>query len=168
MVTSIIALLFLLFAVSGLSALVQCRSEACWPVCFCGAVGWLYVFYCFGLIRLGLILLCAGMLCLFLAGWRKTGSFRKLCLRFFTPGTVLYLCFCLISLVFFSRNLVSRHDELRLWGAVPKAIHATGKLQLGSGSPIFSTMQSYPPALPLLGYFFTAFSEAFSEGALFV
>ena len=168
MVTSVIALLFLSLAVSGLSVLTDRRTEECWPVCFCGTVAWLYGFYCFGLVRLGLILLCTGMIGLFLAGWRKLSSLRDCLLRFFTPGTVMYLCFCLIFLVFFSGNVVSRHDELRLWGAVPKAIHATGKLQLGPGSPIFSTMQSYPPGLPLLGYFFTAFSKEFAEGALFV
>lgn len=168
MLTSIIALLFLSLSVCGLSVLSGRRTEECWPVCFCGAVSWLYVFYCFGLVRLGLILLCAGAGGLFLAGWRKLGSLRGGLLRFFTPGTVVYLCFCLIFLVFFSGNVVSRHDELRLWGAVPKAIHATGKLQLGPDSPVFSIMQSYPPGLPLLGYFFTAFSKDFSEGALFV
>ena len=168
MVTSVIALLFLSLAVSGLSVLTDRRTEECWPICFCGTVAWLYGFYCFGLVRLGLILLCAGMIGLFLAGWRKLGSLRDCLLRFFTPGTVMYLCFCLIFLVFFSGNVVSRHDELRLWGAVPKAIHATGKLQLGPDSPIFSTMQSYPPGLSLLGYFFTAFSKEFAEGALFV
>lgn len=168
MVTSVIALLFLSLAVFGLSILTDRRTEECWPVCFCGTVAWLYGFYCFGFVRLGLILLCAGMVVLFLAGWRKLGSLRGCLLRFFTPGTVMYLCFCLIFLVFFSGNVVSRHDELRLWGAVPKAIHATGKLQLGPDSPVFSTMQSYPPGLPLLGYFFTAFSKEFAEGALFV
>ena len=168
MVTSVITLIFLSLAVSGLSVLTDRRTEACWPVCFCGAVAWLYGFYCFGFVRVGLILLCVGMVGLFLAGWRKLGSLRGCLLRFFTPGTVAYLCFCLIFLVFFSGNVVSRHNELRLWGAVPKAIHATGKLQLGPDSPIFSTMQSYPPGLSLLGYFFTAFSKEFAEGALFV
>ena len=168
MVTSVIALFFLILAVAGASAVLQRRSEECWPVCYCAVACLLYGFYCLGLVRLGLLLLCAGMLLLFLAGWRKSGSLRG-CLRgFFTPGTAVYLCFCLIFLVFFSGNVVSRHDELRLWGAVPKAIHETGKLQLGESSPIFSTMQSYPPGLPLIGYYFTAFSGEFSEGGLFV
>ena len=91
MVTSVIALLFLSLAVSGLSVLTDRRTEECWPVCFCGTVAWLYGFYCFGLVRPGLILLCAGMIGLFLAGWRKLGSLRNCLLRFFTPGTVMYL-----------------------------------------------------------------------------
>lgn len=168
MVTSIIALLFLTLAVAGASAVFGRRSEDCWPVCYCAVGCLLYGFYCLGAVRLGLILLCAGMVLLFLAGWKKSGSLRS-CLRgFFTPGTTVYLCFCLIFLVFFSGNVVSRHDELRLWGAVPKAIHETGKLQLGEDSPIFSIMQSYPPGLPLIGYYFTAFSREFAEGGLFV
>lgn len=59
-------------------------------------------------------------------------------------------------------------DELRLWGAVPKAMHELGTLQLGEDSPIFTIMQSYPPGLSLLGFYFTAFSKEFAEGALFV
>lgn len=168
MVTSIAALLLLLLGAWGLGALTGRRTEECWPVCFCMVPGWLYGFYCFGLIRVGLSLLYVGLVALFLAGWRKIGAFGDYCRRLLTPGNVLYLCFCLIFLLFFSRNPVSRHDELRLWGAVPKAIHETGRLQLGTASPIFSTMQSYPPGLPLVGTFFTAFTPAFSEGALFV
>lgn len=167
MLTSIIALLFLTLAVAGASAAFSHRSENCWPVCFCAVGCVLYGFYCLGAVPWGLVFVCAGAGALFLAGWKKCGL--KSCFRsFFTPGTAVYLCFCLIFLVFFSGNVVSRHDELRLWGAVPKAIHETGKLQLGKDSPIFSIMQSYPPGLPLIGYYFTAFTKSFSEGGLFV
>ena len=168
MVTSIIALFFLALMTAGASAIFERRSEDCWPVCFsllgCG----LYGFYCLGAIRLGLAVACLGAVGLFLVGWKKSGSFKSCIQGFLTPGTAVYLVFCLIFLVFFSGNVVSRHDELRLWGAVPKAIHETGKLQLGKDSPIFSIMQSYPPGLPLIGCFFTAFSKEFSEGSLFV
>lgn len=168
MVTSALAILLLLLAAAGASVLTNRKPEECLPVCFCAAVLWLYGFYCLGLIRLALVLLCAGILCLFLFGWRKSGSLKQYLAAVFTPGTAVYLCFCLFFLIFFSRNPVSRHDELRLWGAVPKAIHETGALQLGHQSPIFATMQSYPPGLPLMSFFFTAFSREFSEGALFV
>lgn len=168
MITSIIALLFLTMAAAGTSAVFRCRSEDCWPVCFLTLGCALYGFYCLGAVRLGLAFVCVGMVLLFLGGWKKSGSLKKCLLNFFTPGTVVYLVFCLIFLVLFSGNLVSRHDELRLWGAVPKAIHETGKLQLGKDSPIFSTMQSYPPGLPLICYFFTAFTKEFSQGGLYV
>ena len=168
MTTSIVALLFLFASVCGLTAVADRKPEECWPVCFCAVAVWLYGFYCLGAFRVGLVLLCAGMLLLFAVGWKKIGSARKFFLGVVTPGNVVFLFFCLLFLVLFSGNLVSRHDELRLWGAVPKAVHATGRLQLGENSPIFSTMQSYPPALPMIGCFFTAFSREFSEGALFV
>lgn len=168
MVGSMIALFLLCLSVCGLSALLNRRMEECWPVCFCAGTLWLYGFYCLGIVRLGLVLLCAGMVLLFIAGWRKKGSLGKLLLGFCTPGNLVYLSFCLLFWILFSGNIVSRNDEFRLWGAVPKAIHATGKLQLGTDSLIFSTMQSYPPGLPLMGYYFTAFSKEFSDGALFV
>lgn len=168
MITSVIALLFLFLSVCGLSVLVKRRPEECWPVCYCGTALWLYGFYCLGIVRAGLVLLCVGMLLLFGAGWKKSGSLGKLLKGICTPGNLVYLLFCLLFWLLFSGNIVSRHDELRLWGAVPKAIHATGALQLGQQSPIFSTMQSYPPGLPLVCYYFTAFSKDFSEGALFV
>ena len=168
MLTSLAALFFLLLLVSGSAVLLRRRTEEMLPVCFCGVILWLYPFYLCSAVRVGLPLLCAGAVLVFLAGWHRAGGLRRYAAAVLTSGTVAYLVTCLIFLVFFSGNFVSRHDELRLWGAVPKAIHATGKLQLGHDSPIFATMQSYPPALPLLGYFFTAFDGQFSEGALFV
>lgn len=168
MVTSIAALLLLALMAAGASAVFERRSEECWPVCFSLLGCWLYGFYCLGAVRVGLAFACIGGIGLFFTGWKRCGSLKSYAQGFFTPGTAVYLIFCLIFLVFFSGNVVSRHDELRLWGAVPKAIHETLKLQLGKDSSIFSIMQSYPPGLPLIGYFFTAFSKEFSEGSLFV
>ena len=167
-VTSVAALLFLLLAASGCAAVFRKRIEIIWPLCYCGCIVWLYLFYICGLVSVGLVLFCIASAALFAAGWRKKGAFRAYLHEIISPGNVVYLCICLIYIAFLTGNYVSRHDELRLWGAVPKAIHATGALQLGKNSPIFSTMQSYPPALPLIGYFFTAFSRSFSEGALYV
>lgn len=167
-VTSVAALSFLLLAASGCAAVFRKRIETTWPMCFCGCIVWQYLFYICGFVTVGLVLFCIASVCLFVAGWRKKGTFRAYLREIITPGNVVYFCICLIYIVFLTGNYVSRHDELRLWGAVPKAIHETGALQLGKSSPIFSTMQSYPPALPLIGYFFTAFSRTFSEGALFV
>lgn len=168
MLTSVIALLLLLLMAAGGAALLRRRIEQMLPVCFCIAILWLYPFYLCSAAYLGVWLLCGCSVLLFLAGWRKMGGGKPYMAWIFTPGMVVYLCLCAIFWVFFSGNVVSLHDELRLWGAVPKAIHATGNLQLGRSSPIFSIMQSYPPALPLLCFFFTAFSETFSEGALYV
>lgn len=168
MLTSFAALVILLLMASGCAALFRCRVEKMLPVCFCSVILWLYPFYLCSAVRLGVVLLCSAGILIFLAGWYRKRTVKSYAALIFTPGTVTYLCICVIFLIFFSGNVVSLHDELRLWGAVPKAIHATGKLQLGNDSPIFSVMQSYPPALPLLCYFFTAFSGTFSEGALYV
>lgn len=168
MLTSLAALAVLLLTASGCAALLRRRIEELLPVCFCSAILWLYPFYLCGAVRLGLVLLCGAGILIFLSGWYQSRTLKAYATLIFTPGMVVYLCICAIFLIFFSGNVVSLHDELRLWGAVPKAIHATGRLQLGHDSPVFSVMQSYPPALPLLGCFFTAFSGAFSEGALYV
>ena len=168
MLTSFAALVILLLMASGCAALFRCRVEKMFPVCFCCVILWLYPFYLCSAVRLGVVLLCGISILTFLAGWRRKRTAKAYAALIFTPGAVVYLCICVIFLIFFSGNVVSLHDELRLWGAVPKAIHATGKLQLGHDSPVFSIMQSYPPALPLLCYFFTAFSGTFSEGALYV
>lgn len=168
MLTSLAALAVLLLTASGCAALLRRRIEELLPVCFCGAILWLYPFYLCSAVRLGLVLLCGAGILIFLSGWYRSRTLKAYAALIFTPGMVVYLCICAIFLIFFSGNVVSLHDELRLWGAVPKAIHATGRLQLGHDSPVFSVMQSYPPALPLLGCFFTAFSGAFSEGALYV
>ncbi len=166
--TSGIALFLLFLAAAGLSKLANRAMEECWSVCFSGMVCWLYAFYFLGQLRVGLAVLCAGMIALFLTAWKKEKSLCRLLKRSITPGTAVYLCLCTVFVIFLSRNRVSLHDELRLWGAVPKAMHVSGKLQLGKESPIFSIMQSYPPGLPLIGYFFTAFRPSFDEGALYV
>ena len=59
-------------------------------------------------------------------------------------------------------------DCLRLWGAYPKILHSTGKLQLGEDSFLYSYMQSYPPGMPLLCYFISSFGKVFSEKTLFL
>lgn len=168
MMTSGIAILLMFLAAAGLSKLVNRAMEECWPVCFSAVVCGLYVFYCFGQLQAGLVLLCAGTLALFLTAWKKERSICRLLKQSFTPGTAVYLGLCAVFVILLSRNRVSLHDELRLWGAVPKAMHVSGNLQLGRASPIFSIMQSYPPGLPLIGYFFTAFQSSFEEGALYV
>lgn len=168
MLTSLIAILIILFAASGSAVLLRNRLEKMLPIVFCGVNLWLYPFYLCSATHFGLLLLCAAAVLLFGIGLRRAGSLCAFSAETFTPGTVVYLVLCLLFVAFFSGNSVTMHDELRLWGAVPKAIHETGKLQLGHDSPIFSIMQSYPPALPLLGYFFTAFEGQFSEGALYV
>ncbi|MEX1377738.1 MAG: hypothetical protein AB1Z23_09760 [Eubacteriales bacterium] len=58
-------------------------------------------------------------------------------------------------------------DELRLWGAYPKALYTFESLQFGENSTLYSMMQLYTPGLPLFGYFITCFSSEFNENLLF-
>lgn len=165
MLTSFIALFFLLTGSLGFAGIAKRKPEECIPVCISCAVFWLFLAYCMGVVRIGLVLLCILFVLLFLLALKeKTISIRSVC----TPGMIVWVGLCLLFICFLSDNLVRLHDELRLWGAVPKAIHMTGKLQLGKDVHTFSIMQSYLPGLPLIEYFFSAFTESFSEGALYI
>ncbi len=164
MITSVIALCFLLLLTAGLAGKTGWTAEESLPAAVCLTVCWLYPFYCLSAIWIGLALLCALAVFLFARSLKIQGHLKS-CL---TPGILAYLIMCAMFLVFFSGNYVSRWDELRLWGAVPKAMHELGTLQLGKASPIFSEMQSYPPGLSLLTFFFSAFAGDFCEGALYV
>lgn len=85
----------------------------------------------------------------------------------FSPAMLIYLGLTVLFVYFAKDNLVGLWDELRLWGAYTKALHTSNSLQLGSDAFIYPIMQSYPPAMPLLGYFFTSFSKVFNESVLF-
>lgn len=161
MATSIAALILLFFGACGISTLFHKSCEESLPICLCLTVLWLYGFYCLGIVYAGLLLL----LVLYIAGFVWSLIRRT---RMLTPGMLVYAGLCLLFVLVLRTNVVMLHDELRLWAAVPKAIHLTGALQLGQGSPIFDIMQSYTPGLPLLEFFFTAFDRTFSESALFI
>lgn len=168
MFTIFAALLITLLAVSAVSSLTTRRSEECWVVVYCGFTFYLYCFYCIDALRFGLWTLLAGILGLFLFSCLKKKSVKHVISNTFSSGTVGYLALCTIFSVMLSGNRAMLHDELRLWAAVPKMLHISGRLQLGNTVPIFQSMQSYPPAFPLLGYFFSAFSPEFHEGSLYV
>lgn len=147
------------------------KFEDALPVVVLGVMLVLYAFYAFNLLRLGRVIVIAACAALPAVAvvrlWqrRNLASFVKSTV--FTPQAAVYAG--LIVLFFFlSRGkLVSIWDDLRLWGALPKALHAYGALQVGADASLYVFSQSYPPAIPLLGYFFTSFSPVFSEGALF-
>lgn len=168
MLTSFAAIFFILLAAASVSVFTNRKIDDCWPACISGIVLWLYGFYCLGGLWFGTKLLCIGVILLFVLAWKRLGSLRSIVTSVLTPGTACYLVMCGLFVLFFSQNHVTLHDELRLWAAVPKAMHVTGRLQLGENAIIFPIMHSYPPGLPLVLYFFTFFSEEFSEGALYV
>ena len=129
----------------------------------------LYGFYIFGLLHLGRTVVT--VLCLLLI--LSPVCFRcldkeRLKQIFIAPSFRLYLLALAVYFLFAANKFVSLWDCLRLWGASPKAMYAIGALQLGPEALLFPNMQSYPPGMPLLGYFFNSFSPVFSENVLFV
>lgn len=129
-------------------------------------------FYCLNLLIYGRVFIYILMLFIvtgsFLYLKNKKLNFLKEFVKKISPGICLYAVLCLFFVLYLKENLVSLCDELRLWGAVPKALFATESLQLGNDAWIFNLMQSYPPGMPLLVYFFTSFSTTFAEYHIFV
>lgn len=97
----------------------------------------------------------------------KFSASRFLTTELFTPGIILLLALSALFIIYASSLKPSVWDELRLWAAMPKALHFSQALQVGEGSLLYSTMQSYPPGMALLVYFFTAFTGSWSDGAVF-
>jgi len=92
---------------------------------------------------------------------RMLAAVRAPSVRFFILAFFLFVIFAL-------GKFVNLWDSLRLWGAYPKVLHTTQALQLGETSVLYPSMQSYPPGMPLLCYFFTSFSPVFPEKVLFL
>ncbi|MBR2842128.1 MAG: hypothetical protein IKF06_02495 [Lachnospiraceae bacterium] len=170
MISVLIGLELLLLCGAALGILTNRRTEECVPVVITGTIVFLYLFYCVNLLLIGRIVLYAGIAVLFAAGLfklikKKEGkAFWK---SFFSPGIVLFLIFSVLMVIFCENRMPSVWDELRLWAAMPKALHFSQSLQVGDGSLLYSTMQSYPPGMALLVYFFTSFSGGFSYGSIF-
>lgn len=82
-------------------------------------------------------------------------------------SVLLYGAGIAVFILFSCTKFVSLYDSLRLWGAYPKLLHSTGSLQLGEDALLYPVMQSYPPGMPLLCYFFSSFSSVFPENSLF-
>ncbi|MFH1513493.1 MAG: hypothetical protein ABIG45_09095, partial [Bacillota bacterium] len=171
MISILIPLALLTLAALAAGYLFSRKLEDTLPVVMLGVMLLLYAFYAFNLLRLGRICVIAALASLPAAAafqMIRKRDFGRFCKDIvFTPQTALYLG--LIALFYFlsQGKLVGIWDELRLWGSLPKALHAYGTLQFGEDAAIFVYSQSYPPAIPLLGYFFTSFSPVFSEGALY-
>ena len=165
--------LVLLMAVSILCAAAQkVPAERVFPCLMLSVMGIIYPFYCFDrlkagvLLAYGLILLTGAVSVLCITG-RKRPLIRSI-LATLTPGIFIFAAFCGFVFVYTRHNLVGLWDEMRLWGAVPKALYATGTLQLGDTALIFDSMQPYPPGMPLLVYFMEYLSPSFSEGYVFI
>jgi len=97
---------------------------------------------------------------------KATADFLK---RFFTPGMVIFILAVILIFLVTRNSKVYLWDELRLWGAYPKALYHTKQLQMGIGEGVFiyPIMQSYPPGMMLFAYFVEQFIPVFSENCIF-
>ena len=170
MVSVLIGLVLLLLCGAALAILTDRRIEECVPVVFTGTIVFLYFFYCVNLLAAGRFALYAGITVLIVLGavrlfrQKSAAAFWR---DFFSPGILWFLVLSVLFVIFAAGLLPSVWDELRLWAAMPKALHFAQSLQVGEGSLLYTTMQSYPPGMALLVYFFTSFADAFSYGSIF-
>lgn len=137
------------------------------PVIFC-VIFLLYGFYLTNTLHIGrniVILFMVATIGFVLLRTRPGVSAIKA--LFTQPSFLLYAAGIAIFFLFSFKQFVSLFDSLRLWGAYPKLLHTFGTLQLGEDSMLYPVMQSYPPGMPLLCYFFSSFSNIFPENSLF-
>lgn len=166
------ALMMLMASGVLLAAARKERAETVFPALLLFVIAVLFPFYCFdqlplgrALVYVGIILLGAASVCAIV---RQKRSLIRSVQEVLTPGIFLFAAYCGFVFLYTRGNFVGLWDELRLWGAVPKALYLTDSLQLGASSLIFPSMQAYPPGMPLLVYFMESLSPAFSEGHIFV
>ena len=167
------AIVLVMMAVSAVAlAIVTGRkTEDTLPVIFTGTIVFLYGFYCVDLLLVGRILvyviygILVGSAVFFICIRKYQGKIRSLVV---TPGMVFFVALTLFYFLWLSRMQPSVWDELRLWAASPKALHFAESLQVGEGSLLYGTMQSYPPGMSLLIYFLTALTSSYPDAAPFV
>ena len=183
MLSVIISLLIILATAWAISRITNRRIEECVPVTIMGTVIILYFFYILNILVIGRIVVYAAMGLMIIFSVIKTvqnkkqpnpqnvtlgkGSWLQVG-EILSPGIVFFLLLSLVFIVYALNLKPAVWDELRLWAAMPKALHFTESLQVGAGSLLYTTMQSYPPGMALLVYFFTAFSGSFTYGSIYV
>lgn len=166
---SVVIAVVLLTGVSfSLAVLLKQKPEEILPGVMMSAVLVLFPFYCLDLLLPGtllLLMLGAGLMAaaIFRLHREKSGAGGL-----FSPGICLFLALTLFFLLYLRNNVSFRWDELRLWAAMPKALHETQALQLKEDALIFPNMRSYPPGMHLLCWLFTFFQRDFREYQLFV
>lgn len=132
----------------------------------------LYPFYCLDLLRIGRYVAYAlfGVVAVY-SVWKLSFRRRNLAAnlkKMVSPGVILFWALLAFYVLFLHERWVSLWDELRLWGAVPKALYATERLQMGEETLTFPIMQSYLPGMQLFVYFVTALAPDFPEYQIFV
>ncbi len=156
----------------GLAIVSKHKTEECLPIVFMGTIVVLYIFYCLNFLHVGrffvyavlLELIIMGAILLFKSDDLKKSFFRD----YFTPALAIFIGLAIAVIIFSNGLRPSLWDELRLWGASPKAMFYIGKLQIGNNAVLYPEMQSYPPGMPLLGYFFISLSGSYLDSTPFI
>lgn len=169
--TLIVVLIILGIVSVAVSSLAKRCVEDTIPVIILSIIAVLYPFYCMDMLMAGeltiyVLFLFAVIAFVYTVRKKKTFEMKEM-LTLVSPGVLVFAGVCIFYLFYLHDNRVELWDELRLWGAVPKALHKERTLQLGEDAWIFPIMQSYPPAMPLLVYFFTARASSFPEYQIF-
>lgn len=164
--------LFLFLSTGGVfsATILKRKFEEGIPLYFLGVTFFLYLFYIFDFLKLGLFIIVFASFIFYILSISyviKNKNFKEVIKRLVTPGT---LCFIIIYFImwFLTRNsLLYLFDELRLWGAYPKVLYFTDKIQLGE-TLLYDgmSMNTYLPGMPLFQYFCMKILRGFQENYL--
>ena len=138
------------------------------PLVVLGIIVWLYVFYCLDLLIVGYYVIVFGTIVC--GGWviyswmHNKNSVTEAIVQ---PGTLVWVL--VIGIIYFItiNNKVTLWDELRLWGAYPKILYYTDKLQVTNESMLYDEMRCYMPGISLWAYYIIRPMRVFKESALF-
>ncbi len=99
--------------------------------------------------------------------YKNKNNIKQKISGFFTPGVTLFAISSILMLIFLSckKPLIHQWDEYSFWGMSRKLLKEHDTLYTYFKSSILG--KSYPPALPILTYFFQWFTPAFSEWMCF-
>lgn len=138
------------------------------PLYFLGVIFFLYLFYIIDLLKIGLFLVLFISFLLYATSafyLVRKKNVKEALKRLITPGA---LCFSLLYLIIWyltKDSLLYLFDELRLWGAYPKALYYTDSLQFEKNI-LYDGMKTYLPGMPLFQYFCMKILGVFQENYL--
>lgn len=138
------------------------------PIIVLGNILWLYVFYCLDYLIIGYYTIVFGSVAsIFFVIYSWFQDRNSLIEAIFRPGILVWLL--VLGIIYFitMENKVVLWDELRLWGAYPKILYFTDKLQLTANSMLYEEMRCYMPGISLWAYFVIKPMPVFRESALF-
>ncbi len=141
------------------------------PLYFLGVIFFLYLFYIIDLLKIGLFLALFISFLLYATSafyLVRKKNVKEALKRLITPGA---LCFTLLYLIIWyltKDSLLYLFDELRLWGAYPKALYYTDNIQFGNDTLLYAIkgMDTYLPGIQLFQYFCMKILGNFQENYL--